>query len=109
MIPLDWFLSVSAVMFALGVYGILTQKNAVRILISVEIMLNATNVSMIAFNGIFGLTEFEGWAFVLIIIAVAAVEAAVGLAILLSVFRNYGEIDVTNIISLKEPEEKELI
>ena len=109
MIPLSYYLGFSAIMFASGLYGVLTQRNAVRILISVEIMLNAANVSMVGFNGVFGLTEYEGWAFVLLIIAVAAVEAAVGLAIFLSVFRNFGEIDVSNIISLKEPLEEELI
>lgn len=109
MIPLEYFLGLSAIMFASGLYGVLTQRNAVRILISVEIMLNAANLNIIAFNGVFGLTEYEGWSFILIIIAVAAVEAAVGLAIFLSVFRNYGEIDVGNIISLKEPKEVELM
>ena len=77
-----------------------------RILISVEIMLNSANLAMVAFNGMFGLGigNLDGWIFALIVIGVAAAEAAIGLAIFLSVYRNFGEITVSNIFTLKEQE-----
>ena len=108
-IPVEYFLYLSAVMFAAGLFGVLTQKNAVRILVSVEIMLNAANISMAAFNAAFGfgdnLDVFGGWSFVIVIIAIAAAEAAIGMAIFLSVFRNYNEVVVTNLFSLGESQE----
>lgn len=104
-IPVEYFLALSAFMFCAGLFGVLTQRNAVRILISVEIMLNATNISIMAFNGLFGVaSDQEGWVFVFIIIGIAAAEAAIGLAIFLSVYRNFGEITVSNIFSLREEE-----
>ena len=105
MIPVEYYLVLSAIMFTSGLFGVLTQRNAVRILISVEIMLNAGNIAIAAFNGWFGTdTAQEGWVFVFIIIGVAAAEAAIGLAIFLSIYRNFGEITVTNIFSLREQE-----
>jgi len=106
MIPPEWYLALSGFLFAGGVFGVLTQRNAMRILISVEIMLNSANLAIIAFNGMFGLHNLglDGWIFAFVIIAVAAAEAAVGLAIFLSVYRNFGEITVTNIFSLREKE-----
>ncbi|MHA2169514.1 MAG: NADH-quinone oxidoreductase subunit NuoK [Candidatus Kariarchaeaceae archaeon] len=105
MIPPENFLTLSAIMFTAGLFGVLTQRNAVRILISVEIMLNAANIGVMAFNGIFGTDNSqEGWVFVFIVIAIAAAEAAIGLAIFLSIYRNFGEITVTNIFSLSEQE-----
>lgn len=104
MIPIEFFLVLSVIMFTAGLFGVLTQKNAVRILISVEIMLNAANVSFVAFNGIFGIYENTGLIMAFIVIGVAAAEAAVGLAIFLSIYRNFGEVTVSNIFSLKELE-----
>lgn len=104
MIPAEWYLALSAFLFSGGLFGVLTQKNAMRILISVEIMLNSANLAMIAFNGLFGLVNFDGWIFTLIVIGVAAAEAAIGLAIFLSVYRNFGEITVSNIFGLRERE-----
>ncbi len=105
MIPVEYFLVLSSVMFTAGLFGVLTQRNAVRILISVEIMLNAGNIAIAAFNGLFGTDAYqEGWVFMFIIIGVAAAEAAIGLAIFLSIYRNFGEITVTNIFSLREQE-----
>jgi NADH:ubiquinone oxidoreductase subunit K len=99
-------LGLSGFLFAGGLFGVLTQKNAMRILISVEIMLNSANLAMVAFNGMFGLGigNLDGWIFALIVIGVAAAEAAIGLAIFLSVYRNFGEITVSNIFTLKEQE-----
>jgi NADH-quinone oxidoreductase subunit K len=69
-------------------------------------MLNSANLAMVAFNGMFGLGigNLDGWIFALIVIGVAAAEAAIGLAIFLSVYRNFGEITVSNIFTLKEQE-----
>ena len=99
-------MGLSGFLFAGGLFGVLTQKNAMRILISVEIMLNSANLAMVAFNGMFGLGigNLDGWIFALIVIGVAAAEAAIGLAIFLSVYRNFGEITVSNIFTLKEQE-----
>lgn len=106
MIPVEYFLVLSAIMFTSGLFGVLTQRNAVRILISVEIMLNAANISIAAFNGMFGSDAAqEGWVFMFIVIGVAAAEAAIGLAIFLSIYRNWGEITVSNIFSLAEEQE----
>ena len=78
MIDPELFLALSAIMFVSGLFGVLTQRNAVRILISVEIMLNAANISIMAFNGMFGTDRLqEGWVFVFIIIGIAAAEAAI--------------------------------
>lgn len=105
MIPVEYFLSLSVLMFTAGLFGVLTQKNAVRILISVEIMINAANISIMAFNGIIGTDNYQqGWVMVFIIIGIAAAEAAIGLAIFLSVYRNFGEITLSNIFSLSEQE-----
>ncbi len=106
MIPVEYYLILSAIMFTSGLFGVLTQRNAVRILISVEIMINAANISIVAFNGIFGTDSAQqGWVFMFMIIGVAAAEAAIGLAIFLSIYRNWGEITVTNIFSLAEEQE----
>ncbi len=106
MIPVEYYLVLSAIMFTSGLFGVLTQRNAVRILISVEIMINAANVSIVAFNGIFGTDDAQqGWVFMFMIIGVAAAEAAIGLARFLSIYRNWGEITVTNIFSLAEEQE----
>jgi len=108
MIPPEWYLALSGFLFAGGLFGVLTQKNAMRILISVEIMLNSANLAFVAFNGMFGLTNFDGWIFSLMVIGVAAAEAAIGLAIFLSVYRNFGEITVSNIFGLREEKEANL-
>ena len=105
MISPEYYLSLSAIMFVTGLFGVLTQRNAVRILICVEILLNAANVAVMGFNGLFGTNSAQnGWVFVFVIIGVAAAEAAIGLAIFLSIYRNFGEVTVTNIFSLKETE-----
>ena len=107
MILPEYYFILSGLMFAGGLFGVLTQRNAIRILISVEIMLNAANIAAVAFNGFYyknssGGWLTDGWTFVLVVIAIAAAEAAIGLAIFLSVYRNYGEITVSNIFTLQE-------
>lgn len=86
-IPLSWWLSVSAALFSLGIYGALSRRNAIGILMGVELILNAVNVNLIAFWRYVVPNDISGQVFAIIVITVAAAEAAVGLAIVLAVYR----------------------
>ncbi len=88
MIPLHWYLLVAAGMFALGTYGVLARRNAVAILMSIELMLNAVNINLVAFWRYVTPTELSGQAFAIFVFTVAAAEAAVGLALIISIYRN---------------------
>ncbi len=90
---LNQFLLFSALLFCIGVYGVLTRKNGVLVLMSIELILNAVNVNMVAF-GAFN-DDISGQVFALFIIAVAAAEVGVGLAIVLLIYRNRRSIDVS--------------
>lgn len=92
MIPLEYYLILSAVLFAIGVTGVLTSRNLIIMFMSIEIMLNAGNLALIAFAR--ELVDVTGHVFVFIVFAVAAAEAAVGLAIILAVYRNRESINV---------------
>jgi NAD(P)H-quinone oxidoreductase subunit 4L len=87
-IGLNHYLILSAVLFAIGLYGVLSKKNLITILMCIEIMLNAVNISMVAFSRYVVPALLTGQVFAIFIIIVAASEAAVGLAILISVYRN---------------------
>lgn len=87
MIPLSWFLILAALLFCTGLYGVLSRKNAVAILLSIELMLNAVNINLVAFWRYLDTTNLAGQAFALIVFAVAAAEVAVGLAIVISLYR----------------------
>jgi NADH:ubiquinone oxidoreductase subunit K len=89
---LNQFLMLSAVLFCLGVYGVLARKNAVLVLMSIELMLNAVNLNLVAF-GAFRDTVV-GQVFALFVIAVAAAEVGIGLAIVLVIFRNRADVDL---------------
>jgi NADH-quinone oxidoreductase subunit K len=88
----------SALLFAIGVIGVLTRRNAILIFMCVELMLNAVNLSFIAFSRLYG---FAGQVFVLLVMTVAAAEAAVGLAIIISIFRHRHTVNLTDINLLK--------
>jgi len=88
MIPFEHVLLLGAILFSLGAYGVLARRNAVLILMSVELMLNAVNINMIAFATYLHPERFVGLVFVVFIIAVAAAEAGLALAIILRLFRN---------------------
>lgn len=90
---LNQFLLFAAVLFCIGVYGVLTRKNGVLVLMSIELILNAVNINLVAF-GAFNET-LPGQVFALFVIAVAAAEVGVGLAIVLLIYRNRRSIDVT--------------
>mgnify|MGYP002782474154 CR=1 FL=1 len=89
----------SAILFAIGVVGVLTRRNALIIFMSVELMLNAVNLSFVALSRLHG--GATGQVFVVFVMTVAAAEAAVGLAIVIAVFRHYGTLDLQNINLLR--------
>ena len=88
----------SAVLFVIGVVGVLTRRNAILIFMCVELMLNAVNLSFVAFSRLHGV---GGQVFVIFVMTVAAAEAAVGLAIIISIFRHHESVDLRNINLLK--------
>ncbi|MDE2827182.1 MAG: NADH-quinone oxidoreductase subunit NuoK [Bacteroidota bacterium] len=94
-IPLTWYLTLSAVLFSIGVMGVLFRSNLIVILMSVELMLNAVNLTLIAFGQFMG--DITGQILVFFVISVAAAEAAVGLAIVIAIFRNKLTVDVNDI------------
>ncbi len=101
-IPLSWYLIVAAVLFCIGIYGVLARRNAVGILMGVELMLNAVNINLVAFWRYLNPTDVTGQAFALFVLVVAAAEAVVGLALIISVYRNRTDIDAENINLLKQ-------
>ena len=98
-IPLEHWLILGAILFGIGTVGVLTRRNALVMFMSIEIMLNAVNLTMLAFSRYRG--DENGHVMVFFIIAVAAAEAAVGLAIILEVFRHRGSINLDDARSLK--------
>jgi NADH-quinone oxidoreductase subunit K len=91
MVPLHYYLLVSAVVFAIGVTGVLVRRNLIVVLMSIELMLNAVNLTFIAFARFLG--SMEGQVAVFFVMAVAAAEAVIGLAIIISVFRHRQSLD----------------
>ncbi len=100
-IGLEHYLILSAVLFAIGLYGALAKRNAVIILMCIEIMLNGVNIALVAFSRFITPTMLTGQVFAIFIIVVAAAEAAVGLAIIISVFRTHETIESTDINLMK--------
>ena len=101
MIPLSHYLILGAILFSLGVFGALTRRNAIAILMSVELMLNAVNLNFIAFARYHPQTLLQGQVFAIFVITVAAAEAAVGLAIVLGLYRNFKTVNVDEINLMK--------
>lgn len=99
MAPLSHYLAVSAILFVIGTAGVLFRRNAIVIFMSVELMLNAVNLTLIAFSQFLG--DQTGQILVFFVMTVAAAEAAVGLAIIISLFRNKETVDVTKMNILK--------
>ena len=87
MIPLSWYLTLAAALFCVGLYGVLARKNAVAILMGIELMLNAVNINLVAFWHYLTPALASGQMFAIIVFAVAAAEAAVGLALIISIYR----------------------
>ena len=101
MIPLSWYLIVAAALFCIGLFGVLARRNAVAVLMGVELMLNAVNINLVAFWR-YGRPEvMTGQVFALMVYIVAAAEAAVGLALFINIYRNRDTVVVENIDLLK--------
>ncbi len=94
-ITLNWYLTLSALLFSMGVIGFLFRRNAIMMLMCVELMLNSVNITLVAFSQYLG--DVSGQILVFFVMAVAAAEAAVGLALVIAIFRNKLTIDVTKI------------
>ena len=109
-IPIQAFLIVSSVLFCIGIWGLLNSRNAVRVLMSIELMLNAVNINLMAFSSYIDNNLIQGQVFAIFVITVAAAEAAVGLAILLSLYRNRVTVDMeTPVEYLDDVQLQELI
>ena len=98
-IPIEYFLILSAFMFVVGVAGVLTRRNAIIVFMSIELMLNSANLSLVTFSSFMG--NSIGQIFVFFVMAVAAAEAAVGLAIIIALFRNKATLNIDEINILK--------
>lgn len=99
MIPLEWFLIVAGVIFVIGMIGVIIARNVMIIFMSVELMLNAANLAMVAFSREMGV--LDGHVMVFVIMTVAAAEAAVGLAIIIALFRNRDSANIDEVNLLK--------
>ncbi len=101
MIRLTFPLIFSAVLFAIGIYGVLARRNGVLVLMSIELMLNAVNVNLVAFSQFLNDQVFTGQIFTLFVITVAAAEVGIGLAIVILIYRNRETINVDEVSLLK--------
>jgi NADH-quinone oxidoreductase subunit K len=101
MIPLTHILIVSSALFFIGMYGLFTRRNMITMLMSVELILNSVNINFVAFNKYLYPEALEGVFFSLFIIAIAAAEAAVAIAIIINLYRNFRSIDVEDADELK--------
>ena len=98
---LAWVLTLGALLFSIGIYGVIARRNAVLVLMSIELMLNAVNINLVAFGSWFRDEAAVGQIFALFIIAVAAAEVGIGLAIVLMIFRNRETINLDEVDLLK--------
>jgi len=105
MIPISHVIGLSAVLFSIGVAGVATRRNLIVVLMSIELMLNAVNLAFVGFNRMWASVDpvhrFDGQVFVLMVITVAAAEVAVGLGIVISLFRNRDSVNLEDVSLLK--------
>ena len=99
--PVSYLLVLASLLFCIGVYGVLARQNAVLVLLSIELMLNAVNINLVAFSAVLGPDGVAGQVFALFVIAVAAAEVGVGLAIVILIFRNRETVDVDEMSLMK--------
>jgi NADH-quinone oxidoreductase subunit K len=100
MVPqLSWYLALSAVLFTIGVLGVMIKRNVISMFMCIELMLNAVNLTFVAFSSFF--RDVSGQLFVFIVMTVAAAEAAVGLGIIIAIFRNRESLDVDDASTMK--------
>jgi NADH-quinone oxidoreductase subunit K len=100
-IPLSWYLILAAVLFCIGLFGVLSRRNAIAILLGIELMLNAVNINLVAFWRYLDPTRMGGQVFAVIVFAVAAAEVAVGLALIISVYRRRNTVVADEIDLMK--------
>ncbi len=100
-IPFTHFLVLSTLLFFIGIYGFLTRKNLITMLMSAELILNAVNINFVVFNKYLYPDQLHGHFFTLFIIGIAAAEAAVAIAIIINLYRNFSTMDVEEIDQLK--------
>ena len=100
-LPLTWFLALAAVLFAIGLYGAIARKNAVIVLMGIEIMMNAANLNFIAFSRFYAASRMTGQIFTLFGITIAAAEVAVGLALVIAIFRQVKSVEIEKMEKLK--------
>lgn len=98
---LSYFLLTAAALFCIGIFGLVTSRNAIRVLMSIELMLNSVNLNLMAFSNYLDPQEIRGQVFTVFVITIAAAEAAVGLAIVLAIYRNRDTIDMEEFNLLK--------
>ena len=101
MIPLTWYLILAAGLFCVGVFGALARRNAVGVLMGIELMLNAVNINLVAFWRYTDASQTTGQMFAIFVIAVAAAEAAVGLALLIAIYRQRNTVNVEELDLMK--------
>jgi NADH-quinone oxidoreductase subunit K len=99
MVTLQWYIWLSLAMFMIGIFGFLTRKNLIMMFLSIELMLNAVNLSLVSFASF--LQDLRGHVLMFFVITVAAAEAAIGLAILITVFRNRATVQIGEIKEMK--------
>ncbi|HVM35240.1 MAG TPA: NADH-quinone oxidoreductase subunit NuoK [Actinomycetota bacterium] len=99
--PVTYILVLSALLFSIGVYGVLARANAVLILLSIELMLNSVNINLVAFSAMLQESGIPGQVFALFVITVAAAEVGIGLAIVILIFRNRSSVDVDEMSLMK--------
>jgi len=98
-IPIEYFVVLSAILFVMGVLGVLVRRNAIMIFMSVELMLNAANLALVAFSRQWG--DVGGQLFVFFVMTVAAAEVAIGLALIVAIFRSKKSIDIDELTSMQ--------
>ncbi|HLF74337.1 MAG TPA: NADH-quinone oxidoreductase subunit NuoK [Anaerolineales bacterium] len=101
MVPLSWYLILSAALFSVGLFGVLSRRNAVAILLGIELMLNSVNINLAAFWRYGDVLQMAGQVFAIIVFAVAAAEVAVGLALVISVYRKRNTVIADDIDLMK--------
>jgi NADH-quinone oxidoreductase subunit K len=100
-VPLSAYLALGLILFCIGLYGALTKRNIIIVLISIELMLNAANINLVAFSKFGVMPSITGQIFALFVMAVAAAEVAVGVAILIALYRNRNTVNIDEVNTMK--------
>jgi NADH-quinone oxidoreductase subunit K len=100
-VPLSWFLVVAAALFCIGLYGVLARRNAINVLMGIELMLNAVNINLVAFWRYGPPGALSGMVFAILVITLAAAEAAIGLALIIAIYRSRDTVVVEDVDMLK--------